>query len=113
MADINNNSGANSGSVVKLSEGLLHPRDYVAPSKDNDQSRGTVNVNIKLSQDQIFNNSGQGTGIAGPAVWGGPSDDKAVQSRAEAGVKQGGEYSTDLVSGQNNCWNGGRAKGNQ
>ena len=113
MADMNNNSGANSGSVIKMSEDLLHPRDYVAPSKDNAQSRGATNVILKLSPDQIFNNSGQGTGIAGPAVWGGPSDDKASQSSAEAGSKQSASYSVDLVSGQNSCWDGGRAKSGQ
>lgn len=97
------------GDILKAPENMLHPRDYVAPSKDNAQTQGTTNVIIKLSPDQIFNNSGQGTGIAGPAVWGGPSDDHASQSHAEAGSKQSDSYSVDLVSGQNSCWNGGRA----
>jgi hypothetical protein len=101
------------GEVIKLSDGLLHPRDYVAPSTDNAQTRGAINVIQKLSQDQIFENSGQGTGIAGPSVWGGPTDDKAVQSSADAGRKQSGDYSVDLKSGQNSCWNNGKVKSNQ
>lgn len=103
-----NNSGSGSGSILKAPENLLHPRDYVAPSSDNAQSKGADNVILKLSEDQIFNNSGQGAGIAGPSVWGGPTDDKASQSSAEAGSKVGAGYSVDLVSGQNSCWNGGK-----
>lgn len=105
----NNNSGANSGSILKAPENMLHPRDYVAPSTSSDQSRGPVNQILKLSEDQIFNNSGQGQGIAGPSVWGGPTDDKAKQSSAGAGSRQAAGYSVDLNSGQNSCWNGGNA----
>jgi len=108
MAD-NNNSGANSGSLLKAPEDLLHPRDYSAPSSDNAQTRGATNSILKLSEDQIFNNSGQGKGIAGPSVWGGSTDDKASQSSADAGSKQGNGNSVDLTSGQNSCWKGGRS----
>ena len=107
MADTNN-SGANSGSLLKAPENLLHPRDYVAPSSDNAQTKGTTNVIQKLSEDQIFNNSSQGTGIAGPAVYGGPSGLSGSQSSAEAGTKQANADNVDLTSGQNSCWNGGR-----
>ena len=31
-------------------------------------------------------------------------------SSAEAGSKQGNSNSVDLVSGQNSCWNGGKAE---
>lgn len=111
MADMNN-SGSNDGTLLKAPEDMLHPRDYVAPAKDNAQTEGAgKNQILKLSQDQIFNNSGQGKGIAGPSVWGGPTDDKAKQSSAAAGVKQPNENSVDLMSGQNSCWNGGRRKG--
>ncbi len=109
MADTNN-SGSNSGSILKAPENVLHPRDYTAPSSSSDQSRGTTNSILKLSEDQIYNNSSQGTGIAGPAVYGGPSDKKESKSSAEAGTSVAGGYSVDLVSGQNNCWNGGRVK---
>lgn len=109
MADMNNNSGATDGKVISYPENLTHPRDYVAPSSDNAQTQGATNVIQKLSEDQIFNNSGQGKGISGPSVWGGPTDDKATQSSAEAGTKQSDSYSVDLVSGQNSCWNGGKA----
>ena len=107
MADMNNNSGSTDGTLLKAPDNLLYPRDYVAPSSDNAQTQGTKNVILKLSEDQIFNNSGQGKGIAGPAVWGGSTDDKASQSSAEAGKKESDSYSVDLVSGQNSCWNGG------
>ena len=107
MADTNN-SGANSGSLLKAPENLLHPRDYVAPSSDNAQTQGTTNKIQSLSQDQIFNNASQGTGIAGPAVYGGPSGLAGSQSSAEAGSKQANPDNVDLVSGQNSCWNGGR-----
>lgn len=97
------------GDILKAPENMTHPRDYVAPSMDNAQTEGAGKGQIlKLSQDQIFNNSGQGKGIAGPAVWGGPTDDKAKQSSAEAGSKQANSESVDLNSGQNSCWNGGR-----
>ena len=108
MGDMNNNSGANSGSILKAPENMLHPRDYVAPSSDNAQSRGSVNTIQRMSMDQTFENMGQGQGIAGPSVWGGPSDMKAMQSSAEAGTKAGMGGSVDLVSGQNSCWDGGR-----
>ena len=111
MADMNNNSGSVDGTLLKAPENLLHPRDYVASSTDNAQTQGAKNVILKLSEDQIFNNSGQGKGIACPSVWGGPTDDKASQSHAAAGTKQANGNSVDLVSGQNSCWNGGNAKG--
>jgi hypothetical protein len=112
MADMNN-SGANSGSLLIAPENLLHPRDYVAPSSANEQSRGTTNKIQPLSEDQIFNNSGQGMGVAGPSVWGGSTDDKASQSSADAGSKQSNSYSVDLTSGQNSCWDGGKAYSGQ
>lgn len=100
------------GDILKAPENMTHPRDYVAPSMDNAQTQGTKNVVIKLAEGQIFNNASQGTGIAGPAVWGSVSD-SASHSSAEAGSKQGNGYSVDLVSGQNNCWNGGKRSSNQ
>ena len=102
-----NNSGSNSGTLLQAPENLQHPRDYVAPSSDNAQSKGPTNVILTLSEDQVFNNSGQGKGIAGPSVWGGSTDDMASQSSAEAGSKVAASYSVDLGSGQNSCWNGG------
>ena len=97
------------GDILKAPDNLLYPRDYQAPSSDNAQTEGKgKNTILKLSEDQIFENSGQGTGIAGPGKWGGPEGEmKAVQSSAEAGTKQAAEYSVDLVSGQNSCWQGG------
>lgn len=106
----NNNSGSNSGSLLKAPENMLHPRDYSAPSSDSKQSRGAVNVVQPLSQEQIFNNASQGTGIAGPAVYGATSESNGSKSSAEAGSKQSNEYNVDLVSGQNNCWNGGKPR---
>lgn len=97
------------GEILKAPEHLLHPRDYEAPKTNSATTQGATNVINKLSVDQIFNNSGQGTGIAGPAVWGGSSDDKASQSSANAGTKQSADYSVDLTSGQNSCWKGGRS----
>lgn len=97
------------GEILKAPENVLHPRDYVAPSSDNAQTQGAKNVIHKLSMDQVFNNSGQGTGVAGPGVWGGPTDDKASQSSAGAGSKVSNSNSVDLTSGQNSCWNGGKA----
>jgi len=108
MADMDNNSGATDGKVVGYPSNLTNPRDYVASSTDNAQSRGATNVILKLSEDQIFNNSGQGKGIDGPSVWGGSTDDKAAQSSAEAGTKVADPYSVDLTSGQNSCWKGGK-----
>ena len=110
MADMNNNSGSTDGTLLKPAENLLHPRDYVASSTDNAQTQGTVNKIQDLSEDQIFNNASQGTGIAGPAVWGGPADKKATQSSAAAGTNKSDPYNVDLVSGQNSCWNGGNRK---
>jgi hypothetical protein len=108
MAD-NNNSGANSGSILKAPENLLHPRDYVASGVgDAAQSRGPVNKIQSLSQEQIFNNASQGKGIAGPSVPGGPDDKKASQSSAESGTKQSFGDSVNLTDGQNSCWNGGK-----
>jgi len=109
MADMNNNSGATEAKVVSYPSNLTNPRDYVAPSSDNAQTQGTVNKIQDLSEDQTFENSGQGTGIAGPSKWGGPEGEmKASQSSAEAGTKVAAGYSVDLVSGQNSCWNGGK-----
>jgi hypothetical protein len=108
MADMNNNSGSTSGSILRPAENLTNPRDYEAPSKDNAQTQGSTNVIIKLSPDQIFNNSAQGKGIAGPSVWGGSSE-SASQSSAGAGTSAGSGGSVDLTTGQNSCWNGGRA----
>jgi hypothetical protein len=106
-----NNSGSNSGSLLMPPENMMHPRDYSAPSSANDQSQGATNVIQDLSEDQIFNNSSQGSGISGPSVWGGPASMKATQSSADAGTKAGDGGSVDLMTGQNSCWNGGRAKG--
>ena len=109
MADMNN-SGSGSGSIFKAPENLTHPRDYVAPSSDNAQTQGAKGVINKLSLDQTFENSGQGTGIAGPSKWGGPEGEmKASQSSADAGTKVANPNSVDLGSGQNSCWNGGKA----
>lgn len=114
MADMNNNSGANSGSILKAPENMLHPRDYSAPAMDNAQTEGAgKNTILKLSEDQIFNNSGQGKGIAGPSVWGGAADDATRSkstSSAEAGKSESNPYSIDPKSGQNSCWNGGNRK---
>lgn len=107
---MDNNSGSNSGKLMNAPENLLHPRDYTAPASDSKQSRGPVNVILKLSEDQIFNNSGQGQGIAGPSVYGGPSDDKASQSSAEAGTKVSADCSVSLGDGQHSYWNGGKSK---
>lgn len=103
-----NNSGSTSGKVMSYPDNLTKPRDYVAPSSDNAQTQGTVNKRFELSEDQIFNNSGQGKGIDGPSVWGGPSDDKAKQSSAAAGTKQSADYSVSLADGQHDCWDGGK-----
>ncbi len=110
MADMMNNSGSVDGTLVKPPENMMHPRDYVASSTDSAQTQGATNKIQDLSEDQTFNNASQGTGIAGPAVWGGPADKKATQSSAAAGTKQSNEYNVDLVSGQNNCWNGGNRR---
>lgn len=109
MADMNN-SGSTEAKIVSYPDNLTQPKYYEAPSSDNSQTQGTVNKIQDLSQDQIFNNACQGTGIAGPSVWGGAEDKKGSQSSAAAGTKQSNEYSVDLVSGQNNCWNGGNRK---
>lgn len=97
------------GEILKAPENMLHPRDYVAPSMDNAQTEGKGKGQIlKQGDGQIFNNESQGTGIAGPAVWGGPSGMSGSKSSAEAGSKQGSGDSVDLNSGQNSCWDGGR-----
>ncbi len=101
------------GEILKAPENMTHPRDYVAPSMDNAQTQGATNVIQRLAEGQVFNNMSQGTGIAGPAVWGKTDESDGSRSSAGAGSKQSNEYSVDLVSGQNNCWNGGRPKGNQ
>jgi hypothetical protein len=114
MADMNNNSGSVDGTLVKPPENMMHPRDYVGTPTAHEQTEGKgKNTILKLSLDQDFNNASQGTGIAGPAVWGGPADKKATQSSSEAGSKQADPYSVDLVSGQNSCWNGGRVSSKQ
>lgn len=97
------------GDILKAPENMLHPRDYVAPSSNSTQTRGATGGINTLTEDQIFNNSSQGSGIAGPSVWGGPSDEKGSQSSAEAGTKVANPNSVDLVSGQNSCWMGGAA----
>lgn len=105
----NNNSGATAPKMVTYPEDLLHPRDYKAPSSDNAQSQGSVNTIQKLSVEQTFNNAAQGTGVAGPAVWGGPSDKKETQSSAEKGVPQASkDMSIDPKTGQNSVWDCGR-----
>lgn len=110
MAD-NNNSGSTDGSLLKAPENMLHPRDYSAPSMDNAQTEGSGKGMILMqSEDDVFNNASQGSGIAGPAVWGGPSGMSGSKSSAESGSKQSNEYSVDLGSGQNSCWNGGNPR---
>jgi len=97
------------GDLVKAPENMTHPRDYVAPSSDNAQTEGAGKGQIlKLSQEQIFNNASQGTGIAGPAVYGKTDQSNGSTSSAEAGSKQANSESVDLNTGQNSCWNGGR-----
>lgn len=89
-------------------ENLINPRDYTAPASDNATSRGTVNKVFELSEDQIFNNSSQGEGIAGPSKFGGPDGYKVATSSAEAGSKAGSGCSVSLGDGQNSSWNGGK-----
>ena len=92
------------GDILKAPENLTNPRDYEAPANNGSQTEGSGKGQInKLSVDQIFNNTGQGNGIAGPSRFGGSTDDKASQSSAEAGSKQSNSYTVDLVSGQHNC----------
>ena len=100
------------GEILKAPEHMLHPRDYVAPSTDNAQSQGATNVIQRLAEGQVFNNMSQGTGIAGPALWG--KTDESNGSRAETGgTKVSCSYSVDLVSGQNSHWAGGRTSSGQ
>ena len=110
MADMNNNSGENDGRILIAPENMLHPKYWDAPTSDNAQTEGKGKNTVEdLSMEQVFNNASQGMGSAGPSVWGGPSDKKATQSSAEAGTKSGDGGNVDLTSGQNSCWNGGRA----
>jgi len=109
MAEMNN-SGAKAPEHVSYPENLTHPRDYVAPKVGgSDQTKGATGSIQKQGSGQIFNNEAQGTGIAGPAVWGGASGLAGSQSSAEAGTKQANSNSVDLGTGQNSCWNGGKA----
>ena len=61
------------GEILKAPENMTHPRDYVAPSMDNAQTQGAINVIQKLSVDQIFNNSGTGNGCCGSFCMGWPN----------------------------------------
>jgi len=97
------------GELLKAPENMLHPRDYSAPSMDNAQTEGAgKNTILKMSQEQIFNNASQGTGIAGPSVFGKTDESNGSRSSAEAGSKQSNDENVDLDSGQNSCWHGGR-----
>jgi hypothetical protein len=101
-----------SGEIIKLSEDLMHPRNYVAPSMDNTQTEGTAKGKIaELGKDQIFNNDAQSKGGPGAAgVWGGVSHPTPTSS-AEAGTKQSTDYYVDLGGGQWGCKMEGRKNG--
>jgi hypothetical protein len=101
-----------SGEIIKLSEDLMHPRNYVAPSRDNAQTEGSGKGKIAtLGKDQIFNNDAQSSGGPGsPGVWGGVSY-PAPTSSAEAGTAVASEYYNDLTSGQWGCKMEPRVKG--
>jgi hypothetical protein len=93
-----------SGEIIKLSEDLLHPRDYVAPGSNGSQTEGVGKGKIAtLGKDQIFNNDAQSSGGPGsPSVWGGVSW-PTPKSTAEAGEKKANDYSVDLGTGQSMC----------
>lgn len=101
-----------SGEIIKLSEDLMHPRNYVAPSMDNAQTEGSGKGKIAtLGKDQIFNNDAQSSGGPGsPSVWGGVSHPTPASS-AEAGTKESTDYFVDLGTGQWGCKMEGRKDG--
>lgn len=98
------------GEILKAPMDMLLPRDYVAPTKDAAQTEGSGKGSInKLGPGQVVNNAAQskGSGTMAPSEWGGVSTSIPTSS-AEAGTKVSADYSVDLVSGQNSCWQGGK-----
>lgn len=100
------------GEIIQLSEDLMHPRNYVAPSADNDRTEGKGKGQIATQGlDQIFNNDAQSKGGPGdPGVWGGV-DYSAPKSTAEAGTSVAPEYFNDFTTGQWGCKSEARVKG--
>ena len=98
------------GEIFNAPDNLKYPRDYksegVAGGGAPTEGQGKDSIQ-KLGSGQIYNNEGQGTGIAGPSEWGGCSW-PTPKSSAEAGTKVSADYSVDLTSGQNSCWNGAK-----
>lgn len=101
-----------SGEIIKLSEDLTHPRDYVAPGSNGSQTEGAGKGKIAtLGKDQIFNNDAHSSGGPGaPGVWGGVSFPTPTSS-AEAGTSQSTDYSVDFGSGQIGCKSDARKNG--
>lgn len=92
------------GTIIKLSNDQMYPRNFMAPTMDAAVTRGATGGIIKQGDAQIVNNAAQTMGGAmwAPGEWGGVSRPTPTSS-AEAGTKGSGMTGVDLVSGAHCC----------